>query len=267
MASVPQDFHGAVSHFAARCRQHLHRGLFSYRAAYDVLEHSSDAELTQRYGTLLAEAVGGDLSRPDRLDRVLARSHLALQRHQFALFLNRIAAAKWEFHRTEVLHRWAEPVRIRSALMGGGDLPPFGLAELNVPREGALEPLVRHLCTILAIPTRFSTWAGLDRRIDTDVGSVQIWSQLLVAFAVRYQYEHRDARVDRAFRNTVASHWSETTWASVTDVVGLDRNDERGQPMRLPIRHADLLATTSAMLEGVHGIASAVAGTGSGANR
>lgn len=266
MASIPQDFHGAVSHFAARCRQHLHRGLFSYRAAADVLEHSSDAELTERYGTLLADAVGGDLARVDRRDRMLARSHLGLQRHNFALFLNRVAAAKWEYHRSEVLHRWLGAVQVR-AQFAAGELPPFGLAELNVPNGDSLTELVEHLRTILQIPMAFSAWAGLDRRIDTEVGSVHLWAQIVVGFAVRYQYEHRNARVDRAFRNAVVSYWPQTSWASVTDVVGLDRMDELGMPVRLPIRHEDLLATSAAMVEAVQGIAAAVAGTGAGSNR
>ena len=231
-----------------------------------MLEHSSDAELAERYGPLLSEAVGGDLSRTDRLDRMLGRSHLALQRHNFALFLNRIAAAKWEYHRSEVLHRWPEPVRLPSGFVAG-ELPPFGLAELNVPRGDSLEELVAHLRTILQIPMAFSAWAGLDRRIDTEVGSVQIWAQIVVAFAVRHQYEHRNARVDRVFRNTVVSRWPHSSWASVCDVVGLDRRDERGLPVQLPIRHGDLLATTQAMIEAVQGIGAAVANTGAGANR
>lgn len=263
MPSVPQDFHGAVSHYAARCRQHLHRALFSYRASADVLEHSTDADLTARYGTLVADALGGDLERVDRLDRMLARSHLALQRQNFALFLNRIAAAKWEFHTDEVLNRWQGPVRVQPDTVGR-ELPPFGLAELNVPCNASLLDLVHHLRTILNIHKAFPTWAGLDRRIATDAGDVHVWGQIVVGFAVRYQYEHRDARVDRAFRNHVLRHWTGTTWASLTDVVGLDRLDGRGQPLQLPIRHADVLATSAAMVEAVSGIAAAVSGTGAG---
>ena len=265
MSNLPHDFQGAVSHFVARCRQHLQRALFSYRAAADVLEHTPDAELTDRYGPLVVEALGHDLERVDRRDRMLARSHLALQRHNFELFLSRLAAVKWEYHREEVLRRWARPIRVPPDTVGAAaaPLPPFALGELNAPQHGLIQ-LTDHLRLILGVAKPFATWAGLDRRVEVGDLQVQIWSQLEVAFRVRHLYEHRDARVDRTFRNAAVSHWGGTSWRTWGDAIDLDRQDERGLPVRLPIRQVDFLATTEAMLEAAPAIGAAIAGTGAG---
>ncbi len=261
MAGVPQDFQGAVGHFVAKARQYLWRTSFGYRAAADVLEHSSDAELVDRYGPLVADALG-DLEGADRQDRMLARPHLLAQLQAFDLLLNRLAAAQWEFQREATLRRWRRPIRLPAE--GYPEVPRFGLAELNVPARG-LEALTEHLRTIVGITRPFSAWAGLDRQVEAEGARVQVWSQVAVAYRVRHLVEHRDGRVDRGFRDAVMTHWPSTSWQSWSDAIGLDRRDARGHGLRIPIRHVDFVATTEALLEAARGVGAAMAGTGSGA--
>ena len=264
MVSAPEDFHGAVTYAANQCRQQLLRTLFSHRVVADVLEHTSDGDLGARYGSLLADALGGDLSSVNRLEPMLAQGHLQLQQHYFEAFLGRLAAAKWSFHTSEVLNRWGQPIRLSPiGYRAGPRQPAHELAEHNIPRSGLTE-LAQHLRTILGVQRPFHAWSGLDRRIDAEGHPVHLWSQLMVGFQIRRLYRIADGRVDQAFRNAMMSHWPGCSWQSWSDAVGLDRRDDAGLPVQVPVRQVDVMATTATMLEAVPAVAAAVAGTGAG---
>lgn len=268
MESVPNDFEGAVAFYVSKCCEYLRRTQLTYRIAADVLARDSEAALVERYGALVIEAVGDDASRTARLDRVLARSHLSMQKTNFELFLNRIAAAKWEYHLDHVLARWPHPIRVPSdSFLRPSDAGArFGVAELNVPSMG-LSDLVGHLKTILGITGEpFSTWAGLDAPITVGPVTITLWSQVVVAFQVRHLFEHRDGRVNRAFRNHVAPHWPRSSWSSVQPLEALSQRDATGRSSKVGTRELDFMATTEAMVQGAARIGAAVAGRSASAS-
>ncbi|MBX2800641.1 MAG: hypothetical protein KTR31_23375 [Myxococcales bacterium] len=263
MASVPTDFGGAVDFYVEKCRQYLRRTELTYRIAADVLASEPEASLVQRYGQTVADAVGSTLRGPtgrERLERVLARSHLSTQKANFELFLNRIAAAKWEFHLDQVLARWPHPIRVPSDsfLRPAEAGAPFSVAELNVPSMG-LSDLVGHLKVICGINgLSFSQWAGLSVPVEAGQLRVDLWSQVVVSFQVRHLFEHRDGRVSRAFRNHVTPYWSRSSWGGSKTLEDLAQRDATGRAVKVGTRALDFLATTEAMVQGAERIGRAM---------
>jgi hypothetical protein len=125
------------------------------------------------------------------------------------------------------------------------------LESLKPPEPDALlahTDVVEALCAAVLPRHGLDDIAKAMKPVGTDLTSLfnanhrRVWPQVETAFAVRHLIEHRDGRIDRAFRRTLSAPlWMNSSWGE-----RLGELTERHE--KITVTEADLRATAEAML-------------------
>src|SRR5262249_12339645 len=162
-----------------------------------------------------------------KLPRVFNEVHLVGLKANFELFLNRMLSAIWNAHFKELVSRIPKDksmlLREFAESLLEGDESNGNARELIVDRI-----IPSHGLPQLVHALKEST--GIDLPAVLNRKHFHCWPQIRVAFEVRHSIEHRDGKIDRMFRNNVASVWSNSSWGQRQAIdqlekVGVDAQD------------------------------------------
>jgi hypothetical protein len=224
-----------LTHYQTKCCQHLNRVRLSHILALKALQN--EQTLSEGKYKDLVSASFADVE-PDknlaRMRMVLHSQHLLSLKINFELFLNRLLSTIWAFHFAELAPTISGDVslsELASSIQGVGessaDLREF-IIDKVVGIQG-LERFEKALKRATQILLRDVLYAK----------NLQYWPQIYTAFAARHLVEHRDGKIDRRFRESVAQVWSNSSWGRRLGLEGLEK---------VVVEEEDVIAAHDAML-------------------
>jgi hypothetical protein len=195
-----------LRHYGTKCEHHLARVRLSHALAIAGLK--AESSLTSDLDELIAKARGNS-AEPlrEKLGKFLHEVHLIALKANFELFLNRSMTTLLRCHISLfVKHLEKKKLSLRdvaSTTLAGGSEPieDFIIDQL-VPPHG-LEEFVK----AFVLYTKIDLVSAVDRVHD------RAWPQIKTAFEIRHLIEHRDGKVDAAFRRKVQGVWRSSTWS------------------------------------------------------
>lgn len=233
------EFAELLNHYEEKCLQHLNRVRLSHMLALGAVSGEQFQSDEKRWD-LIRASFGNEMQ--DRYETKLRtglhKLHLLSLKVNFELFLNRLLSTVWKFHFPKLI-----PAISR-------DTPGISLRELATAFVGTTDSSVdvREFIIDRIVPVyglqQFETALNKTTRIRlSDVlkrKNSHCWPQIYTAFEVRHLVEHRDGRVDKAFRTKLAKKWDQSSWG---------RRDSLEQLKKVPVEAEDVIETCTAMLE------------------
>jgi hypothetical protein len=229
------DIAERLTHYEAKCSEHLNRVRLSHLLALKALEDKPFLSDEKFKHIIRASFV--DIE-PDKdlakLRLVLHKLHLLSLKISFELFLNRVLSTVWKFHFTELAPTISGQVYL-SELAASIVEPGESSADL---REFIIDKVVWnhglvHFEKVLKSATQIQLHDVLNAK------DFHYWPQIYTAFEARHLVEHRDGKVDGRFREAIAGFWPNSSWGRRTNLEGLEK---------VVVEEEDVVATLDAML-------------------